>query len=399
MSWFDLIRLSLRTVRTHKLRSSLTVIGLIIGIASVVVLTSIGRGIHQFVLTEFTQFGSQMIAVVPGKTTTFGLSGATISTVRPLTLDDANSLSQLRNVITAMPMVQGNASIQSERKERRANVFGVSAALPEVWKVSIVSGRFLSDQAGHSGRNQAVLGSILKEELFGSGNPLGKRIRIGSDRFRVIGVLAPKGQMLGFDLDDTIFIPAGKALEVFNRQGLMEIDLIYDSRSPVDEIEAAVKALMIQRHGFEDFTIITQDRMLKTLDSVLSILTLGVGALGGISLLVGSVGILTMMTIAVTERISEIGLLRAIGAERRDIFKLFLTEALALSLTGGLVGIAVGLAVVQLIKLVIPALPIQLAVSYLATALSVSVLIGIITGVIPALRAASLNPLNALRSE
>jgi putative ABC transport system permease protein len=397
--WSDLIRLSFQTLNAHKMRSSLTVLGLIIGIASVIVLTSIGSGIHQFVLTEFTQFGSHLISVTPGKTTTFGLSGATISTVRPLTLDDAQSLGQLRHIIAAMPMVQGNAGIQSERKERRANVFGVSADLPVIWKVNTTSGRFLSGQAGDSSRNQAVLGSTLRKELFETENPLGKRIRIGSDRFRVIGVLAPKGQMLGFDLDDTIFIPAGKALEMFNRQGLMEINLLYDSQSSVEEMEAAIKALMIQRHGFEDFTIVTQDRMLKTLNSVLSILTLGIGALGGISLLVGSVGILTMMTIAVTERIPEIGLLRAIGAERRDIFKLFLTEALALSLTGGIAGIAFGLALVQSIKLLFPALPIELAGSYVALALGVSLMIGIITGVIPALKAAGLNPLNALRAE
>jgi putative ABC transport system permease protein len=208
-----------------------------------------------------------------------------------------------------------------------------------------------------------------------------------------------KGQMLGFDMDDTLYIPAAKALALFDRESLMEIDILYESNTPVARLEKAIKRLLIARHGMEDFTIVTQNQMLEKMDSILNILTLAVAALGSISLLVGSVGILTIMTIAVSERISEIGLLRAIGAERRTIFRLFLAEALALSATGGLVGVLTGIVAVRLIAAALPALPVQLAWTYIAAAFAVSLLIGIAAGVAPAMKAARLEPLEALRTE
>ncbi|MGR9116320.1 MAG: ABC transporter permease [Gammaproteobacteria bacterium] len=399
MHAFDLIRLSWRTISTHKLRSALTALGLIIGIAAVVILTSIGQGIHQFVLAEFTQFGTNLIAVVPGKKTTFGISGATISTVRPLSLNDAYSLGRLENVLAVVPVVQGNARIEFGNRQRRAFVFGVSAGVPEVWKIKVRGGRFLPEDEHGSPRAFAVLGSKLRDELFATSSPFGQRIRIGSDSFRVLGVMESKGQMLGFDLDDSVYIPAGKALEMFDRQGVMEIDVLYDSRVDSATVEDSIKRRLIARHGDEDFTIITQNQMLETMDSILSILTMAVAALGSISLLVGSVGIFTIMTIAVSERVSEIGLLRAIGAERRVVFRLFLCEALVLSLAGGSGGIFVGVLVVQLINGAVPALPVQMAWGYIGAAFAVSLFIGAAAGVLPAMKAAGLNPLEALRAE
>jgi putative ABC transport system permease protein len=398
MRYADLISLSYRTVISHKLRSALTAVGLIIGIAAVVVLTSIGRGIHTFVLAEFTQFGTNLIGVHPGKTTTFGLSGASISTVRPLVLADAVSLSKLENIIAVSPLVQGNARVEAGKKQRRTNVLGVGSAVPVLWKIKVGSGSFLPEEESNP-RAFAVLGDKLAAELFGTASPLGQRIRIGSDRFRVIGVMEKKGQMLGFDMDDTIYIPAAKALELFDRESLMEIDLLYKSNAAVAEVEKAIKRTLIARHGREDFTLITQNQMLKSMDSILNILTLAVAALGGISLLVGSVGILTIMTIAVSERISEIGLLRAVGAERKTIFQLFLCEALALSAAGGLCGVLLGIAIVQILDAVLPALPVELAWGYIVAAFMVSLLIGIAAGVAPAIKAARLEPLEALRAE
>ncbi len=398
MHYTDLIALSYRTVTSHKLRSSLTALGLIIGIAAVVVLTSIGRGIHTFVLAEFTQFGTNLIGVHPGKTTTFGVSGATISTVRPLVIADVLSLSKLENIVAASPMVQGNARVEAGEKQRRTNVLGIGSAVPEIWKIKVVSGRFLPDEEGNP-RAFAVLGNKLATELFGAASPLGRRIRIGSDRFRVIGVMEKKGQMIGYDMDDTIYIPAAKALELFDRESLMEIHLLYKSNAAVADVEKAIKRNLIARHGSEDFTLVTQNQMLKSMDSILNILTLAVAALGGISLLVGSVGILTIMTIAVSERVSEIGLLRAIGAERRSIFRLFLCEALALSATGGLCGVLLGISVVRILDAALPALPVELAWAYIVAAFMISLLIGIAAGVAPAMKAAGLEPLEALRAE
>ncbi|WP_340123355.1 ABC transporter permease [Methylobacter svalbardensis] len=398
MHYADLISLSYRTVISHKLRSALTALGLIIGIAAVVVLTSIGRGIHTFVLAEFTQFGTNLVSVHPGKTTTFGMSGATISTVRPLVITDVVSLSKVENIIAASPMVQGNARIEAGEKQRRTNVLGVGSAVPEIWKIKVVSGRFLPEEESNP-RAFAVLGNKLAAELFGTAGPLGQRIRIGSDRYRVIGVMEKKGQTLGFDMDDTIYIPAAKALELFNRESLMEIHLLYQSNAAIAGVENAIKRHLIARHGREDFTVVTQNQMLKSMDSILNILTLAVAALGSISLLVGSVGILTIMTIAVSERISEIGLLRAVGAERRTIFQLFLCEALALSGAGGLCGVLLGIALVKILEAALPALPVELAWVYIIAAFTVSLLIGIAAGVVPAMKAARLEPLEALRAE
>lgn len=395
----DLLSLALRSISSHKQRSLLTALGLIIGIAAVVILTSIGRGIHHFVLSEFTQFGTHLIAVYPGKTTTFGVSGATISTVRPLSISDTTSLQNLDQVIAAMPVIQGNARIEAANKQRRATVFGVSDVLPLVWQFNVQSGRFLPNDSLENPRAFAVLGSKIQSELFGTSSSLGQRIRIGSDRFRVIGVMEAKGQMLGFDLDDCVYIPSGKAMEMFDRQSVMEIDVLYNSQASADIIEQRIKQRLIMRHGSEDFTIVTQNQMLEKMDSVLSVLTMAVAALGSISLLVGSVGIFTIMTIAVSERVTEIGLLRAIGAERLVIFRLFLCEALLLSLIGGTGGIVLGVFLTQLAAVFVPALPVQLAWNYISLAFLISFGIGIISGVVPAINASRLSPLDALRAE
>ncbi len=295
--------------------------------------------------------------------------------------------------------MQGNVRVEAGSKQRRTNVLGVGSAVPEIWKIKVVSGSFLPAGEQDNPRALAVLGHKLARELFGTASPLGQRIRIGTDRYLVVGVMESKGQMLGFDMDDTLYIPAAKALALFDRESLMEIDILYESNAPVARLEKAIKRLLIARHGMEDFTIVTQNQMLEKMDSILNILTLAVAALGSISLLVGSVGILTIMTIAVSERISEIGLLRAIGAERRTIFRLFLAEALALSATGGLVGVLTGIVAVRLIAAALPALPVQLAWTYIAAAFLVSLLIGIAAGVAPAMKAARLEPLEALRTE
>lgn len=399
MHFFDILRLSLRTFTAYKLRAALTSLGLIIGITAVIILTALGRGLHSFVIAEFTQFGTSIIGVHPGKKTTLGLSGATISTVRPLSMADAASLGKLPGIIATVPVVQGNARVESDNKQRRTNVIGASDGVPQVWKIRATLGQFLPAGENANPRAFAVLGDKLATELFGKTSPLGQRIRIGTDRYRVIGVMEKKGQMLGFDMDDTVYIPAQKALEMFNREGLMEIDLLYGNTLSVAAVQNHIKQLLIARHGREDFNLITQNQMLQKMDSILNILTLAVAALGGISLLVGAVGIITIMTIAVSERVSEIGLLRAIGAERTFIFKLFLLEALTLSAVGGSIGVLAGIGIVQLVHHFVPALPAELAWGYIVAAFVLSLLIGIVSGVIPAIKAAHLDPLQALHSE
>ncbi|HMW77391.1 MAG TPA: FtsX-like permease family protein, partial [Rhodocyclaceae bacterium] len=222
---------------------------------------------------------------------------------------------------------------------------------------------------------------------------------IGGLHFRIIGVMEPKGQFLGIDLDDTAFIPAGRAQELFNREGVDEINLSAEEGVPSAIVAAAVKERLIARHSREDFTIVTQEEMLKTLSNILDVLTLAVGALGGISLLVGGVGIVTIMTIAVSERTGEIGLLVALGAPRRTILALFLGEAVALSALGGGFGLALGIGLAQTIQFALPSLPVHTPVAFVVLAEAVAIAIGLVAGVMPARRAARLDPVVALRTE
>jgi putative ABC transport system permease protein len=263
----------------------------------------------------------------------------------------------------------------------------------------VAKGQFLPADDPRTARAFAVLGSKLEQELFANKNALGQRIRIGGERYRVIGVMESKGQILGFDLDDAIYIPAAKSMSMFNRESLMEIDLVYRAGSDANQVADNIKQLLIARHGDEDFTITTQEQMLDTLGNILGVLTLAVAALGSISLFVGGVGILTIMSIAVRERTPEVGLLRAIGASRTQILLLFLSEAITLSAIGGVAGLIIGGGGALLLSLVIPALPTQLSWHYILLAELLAIFIGLIAGVTPATRAANLNPVEALRAE
>ena len=260
-------------------------------------------------------------------------------------------------------------------------------------------GQFLPEEISDSARNLAVIGPTVRDELFGSQNPLGQRIRIGQERFRVVGVMESKGQILGFDLDDTVYIPITRALSLFNRSGVMEIDLLYTAGHDEATLSERIKQTLIDRHGYEDFTIITQNDMLGVLGSVLGVLTAVVAGLGGISLLVGAVGILTIMSITVRERTQEIGLLRALGASRRQISILFLFEAAMLSGVGGLAGLALGMLIAGGVALLVPALPISLDWYYVLLAEAIAIGTGLIAGLMPARQAARMLPIDALRYE
>ncbi|MES2948435.1 MAG: ABC transporter permease [Pseudomonadota bacterium] len=396
----DAIHLALRAIVAQRLRSFLTLLGIAVGIASVILLTSIGEGIHRFVLAEFTQFGTNIASISPGKVKTSGPAPTGMPTsVRPLTLDDARALRNLPHVTGMTATVWGNTEVGANGRIRRTTVNGVGADMLNVYSIKVRTGQFLPDEALENARAFVVLGAKLKAELFGSANPLGARVRVGNLQFRVIGVLEAKGQFLGIDLDDAAYIPTARALELYNRDGMMKIDLAYEEGVPAARIVAAVKSTLGARHGREDFTITTQEDMLRTLSNILDILTMAVGALGSISLLVGGVGIVTIMTIAVSERTSEIGLMVALGAPRRTILGLFLGEAVTLSAIGGMMGLALGFGLAQIIHLAVPALPVHTPVAFVLLAEGIAILIGLLAGVLPARRAARLDPVDALRSE
>ncbi|MHB1428087.1 MAG: ABC transporter permease [Rhodocyclaceae bacterium] len=395
----DLFTLATRSLTAHRLRSFLTLLGIAVGIAAVILLTSIGEGVHRFVLAEFTQFGTNVIEIAPGKTRASGGPGGLQTTVRLLTLEDAEALARVPGVVAVTPNVWGNSEVAANGRLRRTTIQGVGPGTLGIMKMTLQSGSFLPDESLAQARPLAVLGPKLKQELFGSDNALGQRIRIGGMQFRIVGVVAPKGQFLGMDLDDTVFIPTARALELYNREGLMRIHLTYREGLQANDVAAAVKSVLAGRHGREDFTLTTQEDMLRTLSKILNVLTLAVGALGGISLLVGGVGIVTIMTIAVTERTNEIGLLKALGARERTILGIFLGEAVALSALGGVLGLALGIGIAQLAHLLFPALPVQTPLSFVILAEAVAVVIGLAAGVLPARRAAMLDPVEALRAE
>ncbi|WP_231715650.1 ABC transporter permease [Desulfosarcina widdelii] len=389
----------LKALISQRLRSGLTISGIAVGIAAVVLLTSLGEGVHRFVLGEFTQFGTNLIGISPGRTSTTGVSGAVISNVRPLSIDDAEAIAKVPRIMATVPVVQGNAAVESGSRSRRTYVFGVGAAVPEVWRMAVAQGRFLPDDPASGTRALAVLGSRVSHELFRGANPLGKRIRIGGERYRTIGVMAGKGQMLGFDLDDAVYIPAPRALAMFNRESLMEIDVLFATGSDADRIADRIRALLVARHGSEDFTIVTQNQMLDVLGSVLGVLTLAVGAIGGISLLVGGVGIATIMTIAVRQRREEIGLLRSLGIEQHRIMTLFAIEATLLGVLGGVAGVLLGTGGAWLLEVLVPKLPTHTPISYVILAELLAAVIGLLSGILPARQAARMDPIEALRAE
>ena len=401
MIFADALQLALRAITAQRLRSFLTLLGIAVGIAAVILLTSIGEGIHRFVLAEFTQFGTNVIGVHPGKTKTGGHPSGFPSSARPLSLDDARALARpaerRRRDAQRLGQRRGRAATDACGAPRST---GLGRSMLQVFKGRVRAGQFLPPEDADSARALVVLGPKLKEELFGAENALGARLRIGDLQFRVIGVLEPKGQFLGIDLDDTAFIPAARALETVQPRGPQrDRPRRRRGRAGGASSPPPSRERMMARHGREDFTIITQEEMLATLSNILDVLTMAVGALGGISLLVGGVGIVTIMTIAVTERTGEIGLLVALGAPRRTILLLFLGEAVALSALGGLLGLLLGVGLAQVIHVALPALPVHTPLSFVLLAEAVAIVIGLAAGVLPARRAAQLDPVEALRAE
>lgn len=399
MNTIDTLHFAFLSLTAHPLRTVLSASGIAIGIAAVILLTAIGDGIQRFVLSEFTQFGTNIVTITPGKINTHGGSLGAIGSARLLTIEDAMALKQSRYAEYTNASVVGNAEIRAQGRSRRVTAYGQGPDFARAFNMQVATGQFLPDDDPRNPRAYVVLGSKVRTELFGDTNPLGALLQVGGSRFRVIGVMASKGNVLGFDLDDTVFMPTTRALEVFNRQGVMEINFSYYPDAPVQAVVDDIKRILAARHGREDFTVKPQQQMLSTLSTVLNVLKFAVAALGSISLLVGAVGMVTLMHIAVSERVSEIGLLTALGATRARIRTLFLLESVALSTLGGLAGLIIGSGIAGLLKLLISGLPVNIPWDFVLGALGLSMVIGLAAGVVPAMRAAKLNPVDALRTD
>ncbi|MEM7245383.1 MAG: ABC transporter permease [Acidobacteriota bacterium] len=400
MRFADQVRLGLSSIVANRLRSVLTMLGILIGISSVILLTSIGEGVRSFILGSFTQFGTNIVSVAPGKLQTSGSPGALAGTTRKLTLGDAEAIERLWVVEDLVPVIVGSARVQAGERGRSVFIFGTNDKVPEVWTFQVGLGRFLPPGDWRRPSSVTVLGPKLKRELFGEENALGRHVRIGGRRFLVVGIMKPVGQFLGNDMDDCAYVPVASAAQIFDQDGLISIDIRFKKLLSESVVIDTITKTMLERHdGEEDFNVISQTAMLDVLDNVLGVVSIAIGGIAGISLVVGALGILTMMWISVHERTAEIGLAKALGATGTQVLLLFLGEAIILSAFGGALGVGVGLGLARLLALVVPGLPVVVPHHFVVAALVISVLVGLLSGVLPARRAAELDPVEALRAE
>jgi len=396
----DLLRFVATAVAGQRLRSALSALGVAIGVAAVILLTSLGEGTRSALVAEFTQFGTSLIGINPGSTKTMGMPGVLGGSTHELTIDDAEALRRVPGVTEVVPVVWGQTRVEGNGRGRSVLLYGVGHEAARAWRFGVAQGSFLPDVDPRRRAAYAVLGARLARELFGAGSPLGRRVRIAGSSLLVIGVMEPKGQLLGFDLDDTAFIPVATAMELFNLSELHEIDVVAVDENAVDEVADGVRRVLRARHrGADDVTITTQSEMLATFGRVLDVVTVSVSGIAGISLVVGAIGILTIMWIAVHERTGEIGLLRALGVRRGLVLRIFLVESAALAFAGGLAGVLAGLGLAGALRVLVPRLPLSTPPTAVVAALAMSLAVGLLAGLLPARRAARLDPVEALRAE
>jgi putative ABC transport system permease protein len=398
MKTWDSIRFCTGSLSGYPLRTSLMLLAMAIGVAAVVMLTSLGEGARLYVTQQFSSLGSHLLIVLPGRSETVGGPPPLIGeTPRDLTLEDALALQRSSAVDLIAPIMVGAAPVAHGKLTRETVVLGSTAELLPIRNLVVAQGRFLPE--GDIDRAEAfcVLGHKLKAELFGNDSPLGGFVRIGQRRFRVIGVLAKKGQSLGVDISDVAIIPVASAQALFNRSSLFRILVQATGRDAIPRAKKAVLEIIRERHdGEDDVTVITQDALLSTFDRIFKALTLAVGGIAAISLAVAGILIMNVMLIAVSQRTAEIGLLKALGATGAQIERLFISEAAMLSSIGALFGLLLAMLGQVLLARLFPDFPVTVPPWATFAAVGVAIGTGLIFGVMPARRAARLDPVAAL---
>ncbi len=398
--------IALRALKANALRSMLTTLGIIIGTAAVIAVVSIIQGLQFMIVGELQGVGATYVMVFPNEPDREDRAAA--RAVR-LTPEDAEAIRQRVTGIDKMtPILNGNLVAKYLDREHATNVFGTNEQMPEVTNQAIELGRFFSQFDLRERRKVAVVGWKVVDELRLGDQPLGKEIYVGKLRATVIGVMERQGQTLGQDRDDVIYIPFDTAVGLFGRTSAERISLRIQAVSVdvVNQVQDSIRQLLRQRHGLgakdrDDFHVLVQDQVLKTVNSILGGITAVVGAVVSVALLVGGIGIMNIMLVSVTERTREIGVRKSVGARKRDILVQFLIEAVSLSLVGGAIGILLGWGAGALAVAVIPydLPPVHVPFWAIALAFGFSSLVGVVFGIYPAGKAARLDPIDALRYE
>jgi putative ABC transport system permease protein len=398
----EAITLALEMLAANRTRTVLTMLGVVIGVAAIILLVSLGEGATAYITRELTGLGTNLLIITPGKTeTSGGIHRPIASTVRKLIYEDAVVLRRRATLLSeAVPVVLGTAKIRFRGLSRDTTVVGTTPEFQRVRNLYVEIGQFVSEEDVEGRRRVVVLGRTVKRELFGEGNPLGQFVTLSDARYRVIGIMERKGVSLGFDIDDLVFIPVKSAQDLFDTDRLFEILASVRSPEDVDQGIQQVKDLLIRRHGDrEDFTIISQGAILSAFTTILNILTAVLGGIAGISLVVGGIGIMNIMLVSVRERTREIGIRKAVGARRRDILAQFLLESVVLSCLGGVLGLGLGFGGAKLLSFFFTYLPTRISLWSVLVAFGFSAAVGVFFGVYPARRAALLDPIQALRYE
>ena len=398
MTIADIFGFAFRSLRGYALRTGLMLLAMAIGVASVVLLTALGEGARRYVTREFTSLGTHLLIVLPGRSETTGGPPPLLGeTPRDLTLEDAMALMRSSAVRRVAPVMVGSAPVACDGLSRETVILGSTAAMFAVRNLSMAQGHFLPEGDASRAEALGVLGHRLKTELFSNASPLGRFVRIGDRRFRVIGVLAPQGQSLGVDISDVAIIPVASAAALFNRVSLFRILVQARHRDAIPRAKQAILDIVRERHdGEDDITVITQDAMLATFDRIFQTLTLAVGGIAAISLAVAGILIMNVMLIAVSQRTGEIGLLKALGAPGGQILRLFLSESAMLSLVGAALGLLLAGGGLLLAERLFPNFPIAAPIWAPLAAVGVALTAGLVFGVLPARRAAGLDPVAAL---